>query len=231
MHKIINTEQPLQEFAQISEANTISLKVLADLLTLLLEKVDDAIYDIWDDASEIQVFAFNGGRLNSLLNNLDERINNLASGANNDEELIAALQTTVSSHTTQLSTNSDDINSLKTLVGTHTQQIGSHTTDISSLFTSISNLTGSIRGLNERLDAGYLLPHIYLDDINDGSLDDLEDGMYSVIAHATTYFLRVQGNNTQQSLYQISETKIDILYRTDTGNGYGQWNSLQLLSQ
>lgn len=43
MHKIINTEQPLQEFAQISEANTISLKVLADLLTLLLEKVDDAI--------------------------------------------------------------------------------------------------------------------------------------------------------------------------------------------
>lgn len=45
MKHIENTEQPLQEFSQMSLPNSISPKIVADLLTLLLEKVDDAIPD------------------------------------------------------------------------------------------------------------------------------------------------------------------------------------------
>ncbi len=74
MDRIINTESQLEQFAAISDPNSIAPQTVANLLSYLLERVDDAIDEIYGDGSTIQVFAYNGGEISELLNNLDERI-------------------------------------------------------------------------------------------------------------------------------------------------------------
>ena len=71
------TESRLEQFAAISDPNSITPQTLADLLTYLLERVEQAITDIYEDGSNINVYAYNGGPIDQLLNDLDSRINAL----------------------------------------------------------------------------------------------------------------------------------------------------------
>ena len=84
MDRIINTESQLEQFAAISDPNSIAPQTVANLLSYLLERVDDAIDEIYGDGSTIQVFAYNGGEISELLNNLDERILQLKYYAENE---------------------------------------------------------------------------------------------------------------------------------------------------
>lgn len=91
MDRIINTESQLEQFAAISDPNSISPQTVANLLSYLLERVDDAIDEIYGDGSTIQVFAYNGGEISELLDNLNGRINH---------------------NTTNISSNADDISEI-----------------------------------------------------------------------------------------------------------------------
>lgn len=47
MDRIINTESQLEQFAAISDPNSIAPQTVANLLSYLLERVEDAIDDIY----------------------------------------------------------------------------------------------------------------------------------------------------------------------------------------
>ena len=71
---ITQTEAALETFAEISDPNSIAPKTVADLLTFLLDRVEQAIQDIYEDGSQIQVYAYNGGPIWQILNDLNSRI-------------------------------------------------------------------------------------------------------------------------------------------------------------
>ena len=97
MENITQTEALLDNFAAISDPNSIAPQTVADLLTNLLDRVEQAIQDIYEDGSNILVGdAMNGGPLYELLNNLDNRVTTNTTNISAHTSSIAAIQRALS---------------------------------------------------------------------------------------------------------------------------------------